>query len=154
MGEARQSSTARPRLLRDFERRLRYSEAHPDPSDILRTERSIAIVVHPTADEPELLARFGLTPEHCTRVDAYWQYGDRVYWIECSGKLAVERASGLYYSLDNRHRQDRVLAVVPEVTITSCALRQTFSVLETLIDGGRIECARDQFAGDWIPLHP
>ena len=50
-----QTARDRQRLVEDFERRVRYSETG-DQRSILRRPHSTAWVVHPAADETELLA--------------------------------------------------------------------------------------------------
>jgi hypothetical protein len=136
-------------LVEDFERRLRFDEEEGDFRHWLKRRRSIAWVVHPTADETELLAEIGIKPENCRSADAYWRYRDSVYFVTVNGcrppgepSALYHRPPGIYYCYDKDNRQDDFDVFLPQPVVTSADFHRAFEVLEALIDSGRIDAER------------
>jgi hypothetical protein len=110
-------------------------------------------VVHPTADETELLAELGMRPEECWGADAYWRYRDSVYVVQLVGRGQHSRETGIYYRFDTRYRQDDFDVFLPASTVTSEDFHHTFALLESLIDSGVIEAERARLkhgGGRWM----
>lgn len=61
---------------RDFDR-IRRATAWP-----IEPDGWLLWNVHPFADEHEVLARLGLTPDWCTTADAYWRTRNDVYFVQ------------------------------------------------------------------------
>jgi hypothetical protein len=138
------TQTARDRreLVRDFERRLRYNQQQGDCRHWLQRPRSLAWVVHPTADETQLLAELGMRPDDCRSADAYWRYRDRVHFVLLHGSLRHNRPPGVYYRFDRDSRQDDFDVFLPRPVVTSEDFHRVFDLLEALIDEGIVDAAR------------
>lgn len=67
--------------LADFE--LRAGEDSRN-ADVVAPEGWLYITVHPCGDEPEVLDRVGVLPEDCQSVDAYWNVGSDVAFLQVS----------------------------------------------------------------------
>jgi hypothetical protein len=151
-----QTVTDRHRLLADFERRLENDRRENDFRHRLGRPGSLAWVVHPTADEPGLLAELGLCPDECRSADAFWRFRDSVYFVQLYGSgegPGCGRAPGLYYRFDREQRQDVFDAFLPDPVITTAAFHCVFALLEALIDQGTVEAARAELAdgeGRWL----
>jgi len=149
----------RQRLLANFEGRLRHDEELGDTRHWLRHAESIAWVVHPLADEAELLAELGVLSEDCQAADAYWRYGESVYFVQLHGRKETSRPPGAYYCFDTQHRQDDFDVFLETPTVTSTDFRRTFDLLSPLIDSGAINDKRARLrssGGRWssreVPL--
>jgi hypothetical protein len=139
----RQTAYDRRRLVKDFDQRVQDA----DPVQLLTRASSVAIVVHPTADETELLQRIGSEPSCCESVDAYWRYGGSVYWVEVLGQRYAGRPAGIYYLFDREHRQDVLEVTLPHTLVYSWDLHQAFDSLEALVDSDVVWAARSAFEG-------
>jgi len=135
-----QTPTDRRKLVEDFERRVRYSRETGDLRPLLERPGSLAWVVHPLADETELLAELGMNPEQCQSADAYWRYRDSVYFVQLYGARygARRRPTCVYYCFDQQFRQDVFDVYLPRPIVTSSDFHQTFELLERIIDSGQI----------------
>lgn len=85
----------RERRRGDFERSARY-----DPSGV-RVHPNASwrwMPVHPMADDTELLVQLNLSPTDCTKVDAYWDTGLDIVFLELLTAAAsgAIRPPGLY----------------------------------------------------------
>jgi len=129
--------------VKDFDQRVQAA----DPVQLLTRASSVAIVVHPTADETELLQRIGSEPSRCESVDTYWRYGESVYWVEVLGQRYADRPTGIYYLFDGAHRQDVFKVILPHTLVYSWDLHQAFDSLEALVDSGVLWAARSAFDG-------
>lgn len=136
----------RKRLVVDFERRIRYDEEEGSDLNVLRCPNSIAWVVHPLADETELLAKLEMQPSECRSADAYWRYRDSAYFVQfvgCDREWArYLQPWGIRYRFDKEYRRDDFIIALPCPAIHTTHLLTTFARLEALIDQGRIETAR------------
>ena len=65
--------------LRDFAAR---SAGHPGGVYVHAASGTRYLPIHPFADEADLLARIGASPEGCRGVDAYWEIGGDVCFLE------------------------------------------------------------------------
>jgi hypothetical protein len=65
--------------LRDFAAR---SAGHPGGVYVHAASRTRYLPIHPFADEADLLARIGATAEGCVGVDAYWEVGGDVCFVQ------------------------------------------------------------------------
>jgi hypothetical protein len=152
-----QTPRDRRRLVEDFEQRVRYDRELGDLRHLLERPRSLAWVVHPLADEADLLAELAIMPENCLRADAYWRYGESVYFdlfisstppiVYNSSKPPVQApphscSPGIYYRFDKSHRQDIFDIFLPGSLVESADLHRVFQMLEAIIDSGRIEVER------------
>ena len=114
-------------------------------------------MVHPLADEAGLLAELAIVPENCLRADAYWRYGESVYFVQffSSTPPTVYRDGkpigqappyscrrGIYYCFDKELRQDIFDIFLPESLVATADLHRVFEMLEAIIDSGRIEVER------------
>lgn len=156
-----QTPNDRRKLLEDFQGRLRYNEEQGDFRHWLRRPNSLAWVVHPLADETDLLAELAVGPEECRFVDAYWRYRDSVYFLQFKATTVCASEPGISYRFDRQHRQDEFVVVVPRDRIETADYHRVLAWLEELIDAGVIERERSQlpFSEDrWIcarePLGP
>ena len=163
-----QTTRDRQKLVQDFEQRARYDRETGDLRHLLEGPRSLAWVVHPLADEMDLLAELGIPPERCRSADAYWRFGDNVYFVQfCSstppsvyrdGQPTGQappyfRSPGIYYRFDKDQRQDIFDIFLREPVVTSGELHRVFEILEEIIDRGRIEVERvalEDKDGRWI----
>lgn len=62
-------SRQRKQRLRDFERRVRFDD------DARRYRSWRYFIVHPFADDAELLKRLEMQPEECRQADVWWHTG-------------------------------------------------------------------------------
>jgi hypothetical protein len=143
-----QTPRDRQRLVEDFEQRVRYTEEEGDARRLLRRPRSLAWVVHPLADETELLNQIGITADDCWSADAYWRYVDRVYFVQLHGEGHFKGDAGLYYCFDRVWRQDVFDICLPRPVVTTADFHHTFELLEALIDGGRVDAERAMLKDD------
>ena len=136
-----QTARDRQRLLADFERRLRYGEERGDFRHWLRHGGSIGWVVHPLADETDLLAELGISADDCCLADAYWRYGERVCFLQLYGSGQF-RDPGVYYRFDRQYRRDVFDVCLTTPTVSSADFRRAIDVLERLVDSATIEAER------------
>ncbi len=86
---------ARRKRVRDFVMRRAADSGNPPP--LAGYE---CVMVHPLADDTEILAKIGWSPERCLAVDVYWRIGDDVVLLQvCSawpgGSERVQLSSAL-----------------------------------------------------------
>jgi hypothetical protein len=127
-----------PRALSDFEDRLRSAPA----GSVLRRENSVAILVHPTADNIELLQRIAWLPSRCVLVDCYWKYREEVYFVEIWAKEVSNRLPGVYYLFDEADHGDKFQVVLPTPVVTSGDVQRILGHLERVIDRGDVNNRR------------
>ena len=144
-----QTPRDRQKLVEDFERRLRYDEEQEDFRHWLKRAQSIAWVVHPLADETDLLAELGIKPEECRSADAYWRYRSSVYFVQLNGAPSHDRsgpyfrAAGIYCRFDKEYRQDIFDVFLPRPIVTPTDFHAIFERLEPLIASGGIVTERE-----------
>jgi hypothetical protein len=98
-----------------------------------------------------------MQPDECRSVDAYWRYGDSVYFVLLHG--SGERnyrgdQPGLYYRFDREQRQDVFDAFLREPVVSVATVDAFLGLLETLIDRGIVGAARAGLVdgeGRWLP---
>lgn len=139
----KQTALDRAKLVHNFEQRFRDHE----PVGTLKRPKSVAIVVHPTADDTVLLQQIGWEPSRCESVNAYFRYQGSVYWVEVFGQRVADRPPGIYYLFDRGHRQDVLKVVLPHPLVYSWDLHHAFDRIEALVDSGALETMRPAFAG-------
>ena len=137
-----QTERDRQRLIEDFERRLRYDETAGDRQHWLSRPKSMAWVVHPCADEAALLAELGTAADAFRSVDAYWRYGDNVYFVQVLGANAPTDQPHICYRFDTAYRQDQFVVVLPTRAVRTHDLHDLFEHLERLVDSGVVVEAR------------
>ena len=163
-----QTPRDRQKLVEEFEERVRYTRETGNLRPLLARPRSLAWVVHPLADETDLLAEIGAAPESCWSADAYWRFGESVYFVQLFSSTPPtvykdgmpigqapprSRNPGIYYRFDKNHRQDIFDIFLPRPVVTSTDLHRVFEALEAIIDRGRIEVERaalEDGDGRWI----
>ena len=130
-----QTESDRRRLMLDLELRIREDDQSGDYRHQLFRPRSLAWVVHPLADEAELLRELGIAPEDCAAVDCYWCFGNSVHFVQVfAGPALLNLAPGTYYSFDRQVRQDRFRVQLASGPVSSDDLHRVLEQLEALID--------------------
>lgn len=137
-----QSPADRQRLVDEFRQRLRLYEADPDPPGVLRYGESVAIIVHPMADQDDVLHSFNMHPAECVGVDAYWHYRESVYWVQVNGSAIDDWEPGVYYRYVTVHTMDSFRVVIQEPAITTTAFRRVLDLLGPLIDSNTLQRVR------------
>jgi hypothetical protein len=139
----------RQKLVEDFEQRLRSTREEGDLRSLVERPRSLGWVVHPLSDQADLLAELATAPGNCWSADAYWRYRDNVYFVRFNSSqpplLALGpyfRLPGIYYRFDKDFRQDIFDIFLPGSVVALADLHHVFQILESIIDGGRIDVER------------
>ena len=122
----------RAKRVADFHRRWRYR-----PASIRTVPRTgwRYINIHPLSDEQEVLAKLGMRPEDCTHVDAYWEFGGDVAFLQLSSEgSAISRPKGLFARWDTHKRPPMLYlyAVVPDPFISSRVMEHVMRLYATL----------------------
>ncbi len=102
-------SRARQRRLRDFEKRLAADGGNPPALAPYE-----CVLVHPLADDHELLVRIEWSSEKCTSVDAYWRLGNDVVFLQVCSPWPGGPGTGLYAQRDPSDGRLALTAVLAE----------------------------------------
>ena len=138
--------TKRTRLA-DFASRAAY--APEDVQSLPGLGRFIA--VHPMADESAVLARLGISPQDCDKVDLYWEYADDVRFVEFCG---VDYGTpgelppvGMFARLTRRGSMT-ILVCLLDATITSTLVETVLQELVRILG----ETPNLRLTGEWSLL--
>jgi hypothetical protein len=92
--------------------------------------------VHLFADDHSLLERYGVKPEQCLKVDAYWKiYGDVVFLQVSTTASFAGRRAGTYARWSGPGGHVNLHVVVDSPTITRALFAAEMS---RLVDGGMV----------------
>jgi hypothetical protein len=155
-----QTDRDRRKLVADFERRLRYGDETGNRRSWFPRRDSLAWVVHPLADEHDLLAELGIPPEARRSADAYWRHRDNVCFVTVHSMAQgpadspyVNRPPGIHYRFDRAFRQAIFDVILPRDRVSSAALRYVLNRLAQLIEAGALDSARSSLEvepGRWL----
>lgn len=71
--------------------------------DLLEGVDYDVVPIHPLADETELLAKLGISPELITKCDLYWAYNNRRFFVSVTNVFERPPLVSYYARLDFEH---------------------------------------------------
>lgn len=84
------------RMRMQFKQRMKYWNRRLDRNNsIMKWKDDTLILIHPLADEKEVLRRMKLKPIQIANADSYWQHGDSVCLLMLSGNASSEWFSAI-----------------------------------------------------------